>query len=158
MMVWSIDPGAEIGAWIAALAGGYALLSQVWNALQKRKKEGAEIEKALDRTPAIKQQLELGNVGQAIEHLNEIIESQARAGERDQRRIQEEVAESARQRDRADLAENENERLEREVDEERRLRTAAEQDLAKVKRNFARTLTQLRQSQILSDDDTPDLT
>ena len=70
--------GGEIAAWVAALAGAVALISQATTAIKKRKKEQSEIEEALDHAPEVRHQLEIGNVGEAVKHLNVILESQAR--------------------------------------------------------------------------------
>lgn len=69
--------GAEAGAWVAAFAAAGALGKQVYDALRHRKKEQNAIEEALDRQPLVRQQLELGNVGEAVKQLNLIIEIQA---------------------------------------------------------------------------------
>lgn len=73
-----MDSGAEAAAWMAALGAATALVNQAYNAFKKRSKEKDEVEEALDRQPIIRQQLELGNVGEAVSHLNVIINSQAR--------------------------------------------------------------------------------
>ena len=73
-----MDVGAEVAAWMAALGAAAALLNQAYQAFKKRSKEKDEVEEALDRQPIIRQQLELGNVGEAVSHLNVIINSQAK--------------------------------------------------------------------------------
>lgn len=69
--------GSEASAWVASIAGAVALILQGASALRKRRKERDEIDVALDRQPQVRQQLELGNVGEAVRHLNAIINSQA---------------------------------------------------------------------------------
>jgi chromosome segregation ATPase len=74
----SVNSGSEVAAWMAALGSGVALSVQAYNVFKKRRKEKEEIDEALDRQPLVKQQLELGNVGEAVKHLNAIISSQAK--------------------------------------------------------------------------------
>lgn len=50
---------------------------QIYGMFKERKKEQREIDVALDHQPEIKEQLELGNIGAAVQHLNAIILSQA---------------------------------------------------------------------------------
>lgn len=68
---------ADVAAWVAAIGGGIALIGQSINIFRKRQKEKDEIEEALEQQPLVRQQLELGNVGEAVKHLNAIINSQA---------------------------------------------------------------------------------
>jgi predicted RNase H-like nuclease (RuvC/YqgF family) len=155
MRVWAIDPGAEIGAWIAALAGAYALGSQVWKAIKNRKKELTQINNALNIAPEARQQLELGNVGEAIRHLNEIIKSQDNHIRNQTQRMTECDREIDTQRSRADQAEDEAQEWEdkyldaqqkiREMertheDEILKLRTQNQKD----RKTFARALAQAR--------------
>lgn len=140
----AIDPGAEFAAWAAALVGAYTLASQVWNAIKKHRKESDEITAALDRTPEVKQQLELGNVGEAIKHLNDIIEAQARDSHRKDLRIEELSREVEELRDRAESGDDKCEATEQELRDEKARRARVEQELIQTKRGFGRTIAQLR--------------
>lgn len=144
MKLYQIDPGAEIAAWIAAAAGVYALGRQIWEAFKKNRKEKSDINQALDRSPEVRQQLELGNVGAAVNHLNSIIESQARDLQRRQMREEELEQDLDEARVRADRAEDECRTKEADVERERTLRLKAENDLTLARRNYARAMAQLR--------------
>lgn len=150
--------GAEVAAWVAAVAGVTALLSQVVNGLRKRRREREEIEEALDRAPEVRHQLELGNVGEAVKHLNVIIESQAghiRAQDERHQALQEEIrhlkdrnealeAEAATWERRYRKLEREREEDKIESDQKIALLQAQTEE---IKRTFARTLAQFRAEQ-----------
>lgn len=154
-MAWEVN-AAEAGAWIAAVGGAFALLSQGVNFLRKKKKEKSEIEQALDHAPEVRHQLELGNVGEAVKHLNAIVESQAEYIER-QKKTQEACdREIEHLKDRLDAAEGEAHGWEakyryevqaRELDKKESDRKMAtlQTEMEEMKRTFARTLSQLRQ-------------
>lgn len=67
----------EAVAWLAAIAAAASLTKQALDAVRKRRKEHDELEEALDHAPQVREQLELGNVGAAVGHLNVIMQSQA---------------------------------------------------------------------------------
>lgn len=145
--VWAIS-GGEVAAWVAALAGVTALATQTINALRKRKKEQSEIEEALSHSPEVRHQLELGNVGEAVKHLNFIIETQGTHIARQAERLTHCDGEIERLRDREEALEAEAEgwqtqyraleaKYEREV-------SALRKEIAEMKRNYARTLARLQ--------------
>jgi predicted RNase H-like nuclease (RuvC/YqgF family) len=68
---------AEIAAYGALLGVVGALARDTYRVWHSRKTEKAAIEEALDRQPLVRQQLELGNVGEAVRHQSAIIDSQA---------------------------------------------------------------------------------
>jgi hypothetical protein len=158
MTVQAIDPGAEVGAWIAALAGAYALGSQVWKAMKNRKKEARQINEALDTAPEVRQQLELGNFGDAVRHLNDILQSQNTHIVNQRNRLTECDQEIDRERLRGDRAEEEAQRWEDKYQEAaqhiRTMEREHESELLKLReenqedrRKFARTLAQARGEQ-----------
>jgi predicted nucleic acid-binding Zn-ribbon protein len=65
---------AIVGCIIAVTTFSFQIISL----FRERKKDQKAIDEALDRQPYIKQQLELGNWGTAIEQLNKIIVTQAK--------------------------------------------------------------------------------
>lgn len=67
----------NIYTWLAVVAATIALGKQVYDAVKNRNKTKLEIEEALDKQPLVREQLELGNWGEAIKHLNSIIQQQA---------------------------------------------------------------------------------
>jgi chromosome segregation ATPase len=71
--------GNQFAAWIAGFSGLLALAIQGANIFKNRKKERRAVDEALDRNPIVRQQLELGNVAEAVKQLNIIIDTQARA-------------------------------------------------------------------------------
>jgi chromosome segregation ATPase len=144
MNVLAIDPGAELAAWVAAFAGAYALTRQIVEAFRKNKREKSEINAALNKAPEVRQQLELGNVGAAINHLNVIIESQARDLQRRDRREQELEDDLDEAREKADKAEENCRARESDLEKERAARLKAEKELVKARRDYARSLAQLR--------------
>lgn len=78
---------SEIAAWVAVVGAVFSLIVQAYRILRDRNKEKKEVEVALDRNPIIKKQLELGNIGAAVENLNAIIQSQARHIDRQEAEI-----------------------------------------------------------------------
>lgn len=68
----------NFGPVVTALLAVIALILQLSSMIRTRQRQTREIEMALDHQPEIRQQLELGNFGEAIKHLNEIIVTQAR--------------------------------------------------------------------------------
>lgn len=147
----AVDPGAEVGAWVAAITGAVALGSQVWKAIKNRTKERQQVNEALDHSPEIRQQLELGNVGEAIHHLNEIIETQSTAFQNQGRRLTACEEEILAQRERADRAEAEAEHWEDKYEMlEHKLREERAQH-RKDRKNFARALAQARGEPLPSD-------
>lgn len=68
----------NMAAWVAIILSGLAIIKQVVDFFQKYSKERTQIEEALDKAPIVKQSLELGNIGDAVTHLNAIIVSQAK--------------------------------------------------------------------------------
>lgn len=69
---------------MAFLTGLAALAKQGYDIFRTRKRERREIDEALDRQPLVREQLELGNVGAAVEHLTAIIDQMAEAKRRDE--------------------------------------------------------------------------
>lgn len=68
----------EFAAIVGAIAGIVALSKAGLDTFKQRKRTKKAVEEALDHQPEVKRQLELGNVGEAVKHLNAIIDSQAR--------------------------------------------------------------------------------
>lgn len=149
----SIDPGAEVGAWIAAGLGAFTLGRQIIDTFRKRRKEKEDLDQALDRTPQIKQQLELGNIGEAIKHLNDIIESEVAARLRAERVVDDLEQDLDVTKNRADQAEEKSRQCEEKALQEQRLRIQAETELATAKRSFARTVARLRRSSTSDDEE-----
>ena len=156
--------GAETGAWIAAIAGALALSKQGWDALKKRKQENLEIEDALNKAPEVKKQLELGNIGEAVTHLNAIIQSQNDHIKSQDDRLRKCDDEIQRQRDRLEAAEAEADaweikyndlKTQHEIEKGRHSRQIADltERMEAQKRSFARTLAQLRGTQEEGDGD-----
>lgn len=145
----------EITAWTAAVAGVMALLNQGYGALKKRRQEREEIDEALDRAPEVRHQLELGNVGEAVKHLNVIIESQARhikaadvrEAERD-REIQRLKEQNQALEAEAQGWETRYYELVRKFEDNRqeadRQIAKVQREMEEMKRTFARTLARLR--------------
>lgn len=129
--------GAEAAAWMAAIGGIAALGTQFYNAMKKRRREKQEIDQALNRQPMVRQQLELGNVGEAVKHLNAIIESQANHIRQQDRRLEQDEAEIARLRER-------NEALECEAEGWERKHSELEKELKEMKRTYARSLAMMQ--------------
>lgn len=67
----------EILAWLAVGAAALALVKSGYDFWTKRKTDRLAIDEALAKAPEVQKQLELGNVGEAVKHLNVIIQSQA---------------------------------------------------------------------------------
>lgn len=137
--------GAEIGAWVAACAGVVAIGKQVWDGIKNRRRELKQIDEALDRAPEVRQQLELGNIGEAVQHLNTIITSQSAALGRS-------AEDNERLREHLQSAEAEADGWEHRFDECEESRRKLEAELARVtaqaeadRRNFARALAQARE-------------
>lgn len=149
----SVGSGPEIAAWMAAIASGVALSVQAYNALKKRRQEKEEIDEALDRQPMIKQQLELGNVGEAVKHLNAIISSQARHMEAQDKKLELQSTEIQHLSLRNAALEAESEGWERRYNEfkedmERKFQRMEEEHQLTVRnmeRSYARSLAVLRQ-------------
>lgn len=78
----------EAVTWLAAITALTSLGKQAFDIVRKRKQEKASIVDALDKQPIIRQQLELGNVGTAVSHLNQIIVQQAQQLDRAYDRIE----------------------------------------------------------------------
>lgn len=136
MYAWYIS-GQSAAAWSAAIAAAVALTTQAVSALRKRKKEKVEINEALDRAPEVRHQLELGNVGEAVKHLNFIIESQAahiKAQDERQKTCDERLTAQDRQ-----LAAQEN-----QIDTLQRENAELRQQIADLRRTYGRIIAQLR--------------
>ena len=80
---------ADVGIWVAIVTSALAMGKQIYDIYKKRHTERHEIEVALDKSPLVREQLELGNVGEAVRHLNAIINSQAEHIDRQDERIDE---------------------------------------------------------------------
>lgn len=108
---------SEIAVWLAVGGSALALGKQVYDIWHKRHTEKVAIQDALDKQPLVREQLELGNVGEAVKVLNVIIEQQAG-------HLTRLIADHARER-----AEDQRERegLERELDDVRRRLRACEE-------------------------------
>lgn len=91
------DP-ARIAAWLAVIGAAFGLMLQAYNIIKNKRKEKTEVQEALSKAPLIRQQLELGNFGGAIEHLNRIIVLQAAHIDRQDEEITELRAEVERLR------------------------------------------------------------
>lgn len=137
--------GAETAAWVAAIGGIVALGTQLYTAVRKRKQEKTEIDQALDRQPMVRQQLELGNVGEAVKHLNAIIASQAAHIKQQDQRLDQDEAEIARLRNRNDALEAEAESWERKHNE-------LEREMREMRRTYARSLAMMKQEKQRRDD------
>lgn len=153
MKVLAIDPGAEIAAWVAAAAGVYALGRQVYEAIKKYKKEKGEITQALDQSPEVRQQLELGNIGAAISHLNNIIDSLNRDLHRRDMREEELEHDLDEARARAEKAEEDCRVRESDFEKERAARLRAKADLEEARVNFARIMADWRRRYGIGDGD-----
>jgi predicted RNase H-like nuclease (RuvC/YqgF family) len=94
---------SEAAAWVAVIAALGSLLFQGINEWRKARKEKTEVEIALDKNPIIRQQLELGNVGEAVKHLNVVINSQAEHIKRQDDEIEELRAELAEAREQVEI-------------------------------------------------------
>lgn len=96
----------SLGPTLGAITGAVALGWQLFSVIKHRGEEKKQIEVALDHQPEIRQQLELGNFGEAIRHLNTIIVTQARHIDMQQERITFLETENERLRDKvAELGE-----------------------------------------------------
>lgn len=157
---------SEAVAWLAAITAAVALISQGYNSLKKRKKERSEIQHALDRAPEVKHQLELGNVGEAVKHLNSIMESQAKYIKSQDVKVAACEGEIEHLKERNDALEAEAQGWETKYREEVRAReqdrfesdrriaqveknaqaemTRLSEEMDSMKKTFARTLAQLR--------------
>lgn len=69
--------GSETAAWGAAIAASAALLKQTYDIIRNRRTEKSAVADALDRQPLIKEQLEIGNWGSALSHVNTVVVLQA---------------------------------------------------------------------------------
>lgn len=85
----SAATATSFAAIVAGVSGIVALIMQFYRIIRDKKTERTSIESALDHQPAIRQQLELGNFGEAIKHLNEIIVTQAKHIDRQDETIME---------------------------------------------------------------------
>lgn len=82
-----VSLSTEVAAWVAVIASVLALMKQGYDVIRNRRRERREISEALDRQPLIREQLELGNVGEAVKHLSAIIDAMGRESERYTARI-----------------------------------------------------------------------
>lgn len=89
---------STIAAWLAVIGTAFGLCVQAYTIIKNRRKERTEMQEALSKAPYIRQQLELGNFGSAIEQLNRIITLQAAHIDRQEDEIKELRAEVARLR------------------------------------------------------------
>jgi len=101
--------GDSVYVWLAVILATLAIGKQVFDAMRNRRKTQNEVEEALNKQPLIREQLELGNWGEAIKQLNIIITSQA-----DHIKRQDRDLESARNR--ITHLEDRNEALEAEAE------------------------------------------
>jgi len=135
--------GEEVVAWLAAVAAAASLGKQTIDALRKRKKEQSEVEQALEHAPEVRKQLELGNVGEAVGHLNVIMESQATYIVQQDARITGLVAQVSHLEDRNQALEMEAQGWEAKYNAEVRAREALDRELQETKRVFGRRITAL---------------
>jgi len=93
--------GDNVYVWLAILLASFTIGKQIYDAFKNRRKTRDEIEDALDKQPFIREQLEIGNFGEAIKQLNVIINSQAEHITRQDGRIEhlEEENEELREKD-----------------------------------------------------------
>lgn len=144
----------EAVAWLAAIAAAISLGKQGVDALRKKRKEHDEIETALDHAPEVREQLQLGNVGAAVAHLNLISESQARYIRDQDTRIEGLIEQVRRLTDRNDATEAEAQGWEFKYNEEVRARredtethereiAALRAELKETKRVFSRRIAHL---------------
>lgn len=101
--------GNSFAAWVGGVTGLGLLTKQGYDIFRNKRKERTAVQEALERQPLIKQQLEIGNVGEAVKHLNVIIATQARALDDESRRTE-------RALERADNLEDELRECERTVE------------------------------------------
>lgn len=144
----------EVVAWLAAIAAAVSLTKQALDAIRKKRKEHDEIEIALDHAPEVREQLQLGNVGAAVAHLNLISESQARYIRDQDSRIKGLIAQVTRLTDRNDATEAEAQGWEFKYNEEVRARrednnqheneiAAVRSELREAKKIFSRRIAHL---------------
>jgi len=116
LQVWTTRPnhgpfskslGDNIYVWLAIFLATIAIFKQAYDAISRRKKTRDDVEEALDKQPLVREQLELGNWGEAIKQLNIIINSQADHIKRQDREL-------VTARGRIDHLESRNEALESE--------------------------------------------
>lgn len=84
---------AEVAAWLAVVGTAFGLFLQGYKVFKDRRKEQSELRDALDKAPAVRDQLELGNISGAVATLNLIIEQQSRYIEQQQQRCKAEITE-----------------------------------------------------------------
>lgn len=104
-------------AWVGIVGAALALAKQGYDTFHNRRRERRQIDEALNRQPLVKEQLELGNVGEAVKHLSAIIDQMAAAKRRDDAEAAEDVARAERR-----IAQ-----LEDEVERERQERQEADE-------------------------------
>ena len=69
--------------WLAVVTSMVALGKQAYDIIRNRRRERRVLDEALDRQPLVREQLQLGNVGAAVEQLTAIIDQMAKAKQRD---------------------------------------------------------------------------
>lgn len=141
--------GGEASAWVAALAGAVAITLQAAQALRRRHREKEEIDDALDQQPMVRQQLELGNVGEAVKHLNVIINSQATHIKAQEIRLEACDTKIQELEDRNEALESEARTYRLQYEEIKQLMKEMEQRhnrrINELERGYARSLAMMRQ-------------
>lgn len=74
--------GIDLAAVAALIVAVGTLTGQLYGILRKRKSEKRQLEEAATHAPQVMEQLELGNVGEAVKHVLAISDGQAKEIER----------------------------------------------------------------------------
>lgn len=101
----------DLVAYLTAATLLFALIGKGYQTWKKHKTDQDDVAAALDRQPAIRQQLELGNWGEAIRHLNTIIVTQSEFATSQSLRVRDLEAREREMEAKVDALEADNSRL-----------------------------------------------